>query len=76
MARDKGNKVFREVMKGTRDRTPTPAERRASAESERRVKAERERLGRIAAADRAKQLKDDQQAAEYAQRERDRRQAK
>lgn len=44
MARDKGNKVFHEVMKGSRDRTPSPAERRRDEESAKRVENERKRL--------------------------------
>lgn len=44
MVRDKGNKVFREVMKGSRDRTPSPAERARDEASAERVENERKRL--------------------------------
>lgn len=46
MSKDKGNSVFRAVMKGTQDRTNTEAERRRNAELEARTRRERERLER------------------------------
>jgi hypothetical protein len=46
MAKDKGNRVFREVMKGTRDRTNTDAERRRNADLEARTKREADRLAK------------------------------
>jgi hypothetical protein len=46
MAKDKGNHVFREVMKGTRDRTNTDAERRRNADLEARTKREADRLAK------------------------------
>jgi len=44
MARDKGNKVFREVMKGTRDRTPSAADRARDEANAKRIEDERKRL--------------------------------
>lgn len=44
MSKDRGNSVFRAVMKGTQDRTNTEAERRRNAELEVRTRRERERL--------------------------------
>lgn len=73
MGKRYNKKVFDEVMKGLRDRTPTPAERKRDAESAKRIKAERERLGRIAAKDRAEQAKQDKLNAQYEKNEKNRR---
>lgn len=44
MSKDKGNRVFREVMKGTRERTPTAAERAKDAQREAEYKRESDRI--------------------------------
>jgi hypothetical protein len=46
MARGKEDNVFREVMKGTRNRTNTDAERKRNAELEARTKRHAEQLKR------------------------------
>lgn len=73
MARDKGNKVFRAVMKGLRDRTPTDAERRADEASAKRIETERKRLAAIAERDRKAEVARQQAEAAHAAAEAERR---
>jgi hypothetical protein len=73
MAKDKGNKVFREVMKGTRDRTNSDAERKRNADLEARTKREADRLKRETDKTNAEMERQRRADAAHARAEEDRR---
>lgn len=62
----KGNKVFRQVMKGIREGTSTPKEEARKAQSSREAEATRQRANALAEAAREEKAKreDEQRAVE------------